>query len=175
MIQNAKNFTGNQTLHKTQIEDKLSLKDDLIKAQRESKEIAKKIQKKDLLPNSLQQSVKEQLEKKKTQRRLSMWAGTQVNQDQIDAKEKIKEALKEAQVQKTINAMQAQIDIENKDNLPNSMQQSIKEQLQKKKAQKRMSMFAGTSVAIDQIQAKQDIKEALKEAHLQKTMRAMQE
>ena len=102
MIQNAKNFTGNQTLHKTQIEDKLSLKDDLIKAQRESKEIAKKIQKKDLLPNSLQQSVKEQLEKKKTQRRLSMWAGTQVNQDQIDAKEKIKEALKEAELQKTI-------------------------------------------------------------------------
>ena len=71
--------------------------------------------------------------------------------------------------------MQAQIDIENKDNLPNSMQQSIKDQLEKKKAQRRMSMFAGTTLAIDQIQAKQNIKDALKEAHLQKTMQAMQE
>lgn len=50
------------------------------------------------MPSSVQQSVKEQLEKKKTQRRLSMWAGTQVNQDQIEAKEKIKEALKEAEL-----------------------------------------------------------------------------
>jgi len=36
-------------------------------------------------------------------------------------------------------------------------------------------MFAGTTVGMDQIQAKESIKEALKEAHLQKTMKAMQE
>jgi len=53
MIQNAKNFTGNQTLHKAQIEDKLSLKDELVKAEREKKETAKKIWKKEILPNSL--------------------------------------------------------------------------------------------------------------------------
>lgn len=36
-----------------------------------------------------------------------MWAGTNVNQDLIEAKMGIKEALKEAEMQKTIKAMQA--------------------------------------------------------------------
>lgn len=54
MVQKTKNITGNQTLHKTQIDDKLSLKEQLLAAEKEKKENAKLVAKKEVLPNSLQ-------------------------------------------------------------------------------------------------------------------------
>ena len=43
-----------------------------------------------------------------------MWAGAQVSQDLIEARQGIKEALKEAELQKTIKVMEAQIKLEEK-------------------------------------------------------------
>lgn len=103
-----------------------------------------------------------------------MFAGTQVSNDQILAKQSIKEALKEAELQKQVKVMQQQIDVEDKQVLPSSMQKSIKEQLEKKKNQRRLSMWAGAQVSQDLIDARQGIKEALKEAELQKTIKVME-
>ena len=103
-----------------------------------------------------------------------MFAGTQVSNDQILAKQSIKEALKEAELQKQVKVMQQQIDVEDKQVLPSSMQKSIKEQLEKKKNQRRLSMWAGAQVSQDLIEARQGIKEALKEAELQKTIKVME-
>ena len=103
-----------------------------------------------------------------------MFAGTQISNDQILAKQSIKEALKEAELQKQVKVMQQQIDVEDKQVLPSSMQKSIKEQLEKKKNQRRLSMWAGAQVSQDLIDARQGIKEALKEAELQKTIKVME-
>ena len=103
-----------------------------------------------------------------------MFAGTQVSNDQILAKQSIKEALKEAELQKQVKVMQQQIDVEDKEVLPSSMQKSIKEQLEKKKNQRRLSMWAGAQVSQDLIEARQGIKEALKEVELKKTIKVME-
>lgn len=80
MIKKTKDVTGNQTLHKAQIDEKLALKEQLLVTEKQKKELEQKKRNKEVLPDSLQSSIKEQLEKKKQQRRVSMWAGTNVSQ-----------------------------------------------------------------------------------------------
>lgn len=55
------------------------------------------------------------------------------------------------------------------------MQKSIQEKLAKKEKLKKMSAMAGTNINMDQISAKNSIAAALKEAMLQRTLKAMEE
>ena len=55
-----------------------------------------------------------------------MWAGAQVSQDLIDARQGIKEALKEAELQKTIKVMEAQIKLEEKKNKEEELERTLK-------------------------------------------------
>jgi len=55
-----------------------------------------------------------------------MWAGAQVSQDLIDARQGIKEALKEAELQKTIKVMEAQIKVEEKKNKEEELERTLK-------------------------------------------------
>jgi len=55
-----------------------------------------------------------------------MWAGTQVSQDLIEARQGIKEALKEAELQKTIKVMEAQIKLEEKTNKEEELERTLK-------------------------------------------------
>lgn len=55
-----------------------------------------------------------------------MWAGAQVSQDLIEARQGIKEALKEVELQKTIKVMEAQIKLEEKTNKEEELERTLK-------------------------------------------------
>lgn len=113
MVAKTRSVTGNPTLHKADIDSKKAITAQLITSQREQE---KAIQNKDVLPNSIQKQVSEKLEKQQAKRRMSNFAGTQLNEDQLQAKQDIKKALQEVQIQKTIAAMEEQIALEAQQN-----------------------------------------------------------